>query len=82
MRRRSLRTGLGFLFVLLSGVCGVSMAVAAEPYRIGAVLEVTGGASFLGEPGRNGIKMLEEQVNAGGGINGRPIEMVIYDTVG
>ena len=57
------------------------MAVAAEPYRIGAVLEVTGGASFLGEPGRNGIKMLEEQVNAGGGINGRPIEMVIYDTV-
>jgi branched-chain amino acid transport system substrate-binding protein len=45
-------------------------------------LEVTGGASFLGEPGRNSIKMLEEEINAAGGINGHPIELIVYDTVG
>jgi branched-chain amino acid transport system substrate-binding protein len=59
-----------------------SFSFAAEPYRVGAVLEVTGGASFLGEPGRNSVKMLEEQVNAAGGIQGRPLELTIYDTVG
>mgnify|MGYP001131212805 CR=1 FL=1 len=61
---------------------GFIIAFAADPYRIGAVLEVTGGASFLGEPGKNSIKMVEEQINAAGGINGHPIELIIYDTVG
>jgi len=72
--------------VLMAGVSllatGWSSVMAAEPYRLGVVLEVTGGASFLGEPGKNSIKMLEEEVNAAGGINGHPIELVIYDTVG
>ncbi len=74
------------LMVLMAGVSlwatGWSSVMAAEPYRLGVVLEVTGGASFLGEPGRNSIKMLEEEVNAAGGINGHPIELIIYDTVG
>jgi branched-chain amino acid transport system substrate-binding protein len=60
----------------------VSLSLASEPYRIGAVLEVTGGASFLGEPGKNSVKMVEEQVNAAGGILGHPIELIVYDTVG
>jgi len=55
---------------------------AAEPIKIGAVFAITGGASFLGEPERNSAKMFEEQVNAAGGINGRPVELIIYDTEG
>lgn len=76
MKRFGMMCGMGLVLFFFS------FSFAAEPYRIGAVLEVTGGASFLGEPGRNSIKLLEEQVNAAGGIQGRPLELTIYDTVG
>lgn len=56
-----------------------SAAWASEPIKIGAVLSVTGPASFLGEPERNTLEMLAEQFNAAGGVLGRKVEMVIYD---
>ena len=54
-------------------------AHAAEPIRIGAIFSVTGPASFLGEPERNTAKMLEEDLNAAGGLLGRKIEVIVYD---
>jgi len=51
-----------------------------EAYKIGAVLSITGPASHLGVPEENTAKMMEDQINAAGGINGHPIEVVIYDT--
>ncbi len=57
-------------------------AFAAEPYRIGAIFAVTGPAAWLGEPQKNTVKMLEEQINAKGGINGRKIEVIVEDSVG
>lgn len=65
---------LCFLF-MLSGVLQ-----AAEPYRIGAILSVTGAASFLGEPEKNTVLMLQEEINAAGGINGHPLEVIIEDS--
>jgi branched-chain amino acid transport system substrate-binding protein len=59
-----------------------SSAFAADPIRIGSVLSVTGPASFLGDPQKKTIEMLTEQINAKGGINGRKIELVIYDDGG
>jgi branched-chain amino acid transport system substrate-binding protein len=53
---------------------------AAEPYKIGAVLAVTGPASFLGEPEKNTALMLQDQINAAGGINGHPLQIVIEDS--
>lgn len=55
---------------------------AQEPIRVGATFAITGPASFLGEPERNTVKMIEEQINAAGGINGRPLNLIIYDNVG
>jgi branched-chain amino acid transport system substrate-binding protein len=52
------------------------------PYKIGGIFAITGPASFLGEPERNSMELLAEQINAQGGINGHPIELVIYDTEG
>ena len=63
--------------LLLSGT-----ALAVEPIKIGAVFAVTGKASWLGEPERNTVKMIEEEVNAAGGINGTPIEVIVEDSVG
>jgi branched-chain amino acid transport system substrate-binding protein len=54
-------------------------ASAAEPIRIGAIFSVTGPASFLGEPERNTVKMLEEDINKAGGVLGRPVEIIVYD---
>lgn len=76
------RTGL-IVCLVLSMVFMMSFAAvaqAADPIKIGAVFSVTGGASFLGEPERNTAKMFEEQINAAGGINGRPVKIIIYDT--
>lgn len=51
-----------------------------EPYRIGAIFSVTGAASFLGEPEKNTVLMLTEQINKSGGINGHPLEVIIEDS--
>jgi branched-chain amino acid transport system substrate-binding protein len=55
-------------------------AFSKEPYTIGAVFSVTGAASFLGEPEKNTILMLQDQINKAGGINGHPIEVIIEDS--
>ncbi len=55
---------------------------AKEAYKIGALFAITGPASFLGEPERNTVIMLTEQINESGGINGHPLEVIIEDTEG
>ncbi len=66
---------------LISGSCGKKEEPKA-PYKIGGIFAITGPASFLGEPERNSMELLAEQINTEGGINGHPIELVIYDTEG
>ncbi len=55
---------------------------AADSYKIGAVFSVTGRASFLGDPEKKTMVMLQEKVDEQGGINGHPVEVVIYDDEG
>jgi branched-chain amino acid transport system substrate-binding protein len=50
------------------------------PYRVGALFAVTGGASNMGVPEAQTVQMLVEQINDNGGINGFPLEIVLYDT--
>jgi branched-chain amino acid transport system substrate-binding protein len=54
----------------------------AKTIKVGAVLAVTGGASFLGGPEARTLEMLVAEQNAKGGINGDKIEMIIKDTAG
>lgn len=56
-----------------------SCAKEKEPYKVGAVFSVTGGASFLGEPEKKTAEMIAEEVNKAGGINGHRLELVLYD---
>ena len=55
---------------------------SAEPIKIGALFSVTGPPSFLGEPERNTAAMMENQINKAGGIKGRMLKLVVYDTQG
>lgn len=65
-------------FIVLSA----SIVFAAAPIKIGALLAVTGPASFLGEPERNTAQMVVNEINEAGGIKGRKIELIVYDTAG
>lgn len=64
--------------VLLAVLISVK-AFAGDTIRIGAIASVTGPASFLGEPERNTLVMLEDQINQSGGILGKKVEIIIYD---
>lgn len=55
-------------------------SVQAETIKVGAILAVTGGASFLGGPEARTLEMLVDDVNAKGGINGNKVELIIKDS--
>ncbi len=57
-------------------------APTGEPIKIGGIFAVTGPASSLGEPERDTAVMLQEQINDAGGVDGRPLEIIIRDTKG
>jgi branched-chain amino acid transport system substrate-binding protein len=50
--------------------------------KIGAVLSVTGPASFLGDPEKKTLEMYVADLNAKGGVNGQQIRLTIYDDGG
>lgn len=61
---------------------GANLAQAADPIKIGSFLTVTGPASFLGDPELKTLQMYVEEINAKGGVKGRKIELIHYDTGG
>jgi urea transport system substrate-binding protein len=54
-------------------------ARSAEPIKIGAVLPFSGGVELYGEQARLGIDLAVKEINAGGGILGRPVEVIYED---
>lgn len=65
------------------GIAATSLfapAQAAEPIKIGTFLAVTGPASFLGDPELKTLQMYVEKLNAEGGVLGRQVELVHYDS--
>ena len=51
-------------------------APAKEPIKVGAILAVTGPASFLGAPDARTLEMLTEELNAKGGVGAKKIEVI------
>lgn len=66
-------TSLFAVLILLAG-CGED-----EPIRIGFVGELTGINATLGVQGRNGAQIAVDDINQRGGVNGRPLELVVRD---
>jgi len=50
-----------------------------EPIKIGAVVSLTGPGAGLGQPERNGMLLAEKDVNDKGGVQGRPIKVLVED---
>ena len=72
---------IGCLFCLFSVVASGS-ALAADAIKVGALFSITGPAAFLGAPERNSAQMVVDEINKAGGIKGRMLELVVYDTAG
>ena len=77
MKNRKWNNVLAFTLFLI----GTSLA-QADPIKIGAFLAVTGPASFLGDPELKTLQMYVEEINAKGGVKGRKLELIHYDTGG
>jgi branched-chain amino acid transport system substrate-binding protein len=67
---------LGAGLSLLLGGC----AKEKPALVVGGIFSITGPASYLGEPERNTLQMLVDDINAKGGIKGQPVKAVIYDS--
>lgn len=55
-------------------------ALAAEPIKLGAFFDLSGKAAFIGTPTKLVAEMVVEKINAEGGINGRPIKLIMADS--
>jgi len=64
----------------LAAMLALAPTVQAENIKIGAILAVTGGASFLGGPESRTLEMMVEEINAKGGIKGNKIDLIIKDS--
>ncbi len=53
-----------------------------EPIKIGGIFAITGPASFLGDPEKKSMELAVDMINDAGGIDGRMLEAVIYDSEG
>src|SRR5215216_3173846 len=69
------------VLALAAGLIGTGSNVfAQETIKIGAPFNVTGGLSSLDAPALNGAKLKAKEINDAGGIDGKKIELVVYDT--
>jgi branched-chain amino acid transport system substrate-binding protein len=55
---------------------------ASAEIKIGAVLSVSGPASFLGDPEKKTLEIYVDEINAKGGVNGQKLQLVVYDDAG
>jgi hypothetical protein len=67
------------LLVVSAGLSPSTGADAAEPIRIGAVLPFSGGVELYGQQAKLGLDLAVKDINAAGGILGRPVEVIYTD---
>jgi branched-chain amino acid transport system substrate-binding protein len=82
-RRRFLGVAAG-----AAGALGATMLVPApwreafgqaKPYKIGTLQPLSGAGAAGGKTALVGTQMAVDRINKGGGVNGRPIELIIAD---
>lgn len=76
MRKCPYTMVIAILAVFLIGVGSVT----AEPFKVGALVPITGTQAVMAEDLATGLKLAAEEVNAAGGVLGKPLELIIEDT--
>src|SRR6202171_6464711 len=71
-----------------AGALGATMLVPApwraafgqaKPYKIGTLQPLSGVAAAGGKTSLVGVQMAVDRINKAGGINGRPVELIVAD---
>jgi branched-chain amino acid transport system substrate-binding protein len=81
MKKLSLVTRLGILLICMWAVSLVGCAKPG-PIKIGFSGQLTGAYADLGIKGRDGVMLAVKEINAAGGIAGRPIDLLVRDDLG
>jgi branched-chain amino acid transport system substrate-binding protein len=79
MRKKAI---LVLMVAVVSMIGGLTSCKGAEPvtsYKIGVILAQTGNYTGLGLQSLEGIQVIVDEINDGGGINGIPVELVVSD---
>ena len=76
---RTGRKALAALAALVLAAGFAPAARAAEPIKIGFSMELTGPLSVVGRTGLLAFQIWEHDINAKGGLLGRPVKLVYYD---
>jgi len=79
---KKMRKILAMALVLAFCAGSATMGFASEPIRIGVIAPLTGPVAVFGIAVRNGVELYTNMFNAAGGVNGRMIELIIYDDRG
>jgi len=76
------RFSRGIVLIASLMLAGMLPAQAQAPIKIGSFLSVTGGAAFLGDPEQKTLALYVDKINAAGGVLGRKLQLVAYDSAG
>jgi branched-chain amino acid transport system substrate-binding protein len=76
-RRAVLRVPLAILFAVVQWATGP--ARAADPIKVGFSMALTGAVAPNGKQNLLALETWRDDVNAEGGLLGRPVELVYYD---
>jgi len=68
------------LILIIGCFCTISLAV--EPIKLGVAAPFTGDYAQFGEYTKDGVELAVEEINAAGGVLGRPLEIVYGDDKG
>jgi branched-chain amino acid transport system substrate-binding protein len=77
-RRNALRLVAAAMVASLAGLSGAA-AQSGPPIKVGAGLALTGAGAPAGKMLQAAIDIWREDVNAKGGLLGRPVEFIVYD---
>lgn len=74
---------MSVMLLMVVALVAVSANCSSEEdvvtYKVGAIFSITGDASNLGVPEKNTVEMVVDQINDAGGINGHPLEVIIWN---
>jgi len=80
MKKFSVVLGLVMIFLLaMNGFAGGRGDAGNNPIRIGFYADLSAGTAVWGTDAEKGARLKVEEVNAAGGVLGRPVELVVYD---
>jgi branched-chain amino acid transport system substrate-binding protein len=65
--------------IVAGALLATNAAKAADPIRVGTSLALTGGVAPIGKQVLAALQIWRDDVNAKGGLLGRPVELVYYD---